>query len=207
MGIYYPLGHVLRINSLDLARQGKLCVHLLYHRPKRLIRAVLWPGCDICGIVGEAESLVLRRSAKPSAYGVHELHDVLRVLVLGCCLVKFKRIPEKHIHIMRLLIDLVGIDARGQHKRCIHLATALVREVRAREIEEAIHQEHYAVLVAVALEGSNSRANEAVMGVHCQVIHIFIMGAYLFFFYDFINEHIFIKTGSCPAFFCHPLFK
>jgi len=64
---------------------------------------------------------------------------------------------------MALLVDLRGIDPRGKDKRGIHGSAPRFREKRPRKVDQAVQEEHDAVLVAVTLPGKDAVRKHGVL--------------------------------------------
>jgi len=77
--------------------------------------------------------------------------DIRGVGHFKCRLVELSGVLTHDIHVVRLVVNLCGVDPRGHHKRRIHFRAALVGQELFREVEQTVQKEHHTVLVAVAL--------------------------------------------------------
>jgi len=156
------LGHVGLVDRAELACEFELGVHLVHHRPERLVRREVGAERDVGRVVGVVEAAVLVVGAEGVLADLDEVLDLVRVGHVEGRLVELAGILPDDVHVVRLVVDLRGVDPRGHDQRRVHLSAALVREERLAEVEQAVHEEHDAVLVSVTLGDVDSVRDERV---------------------------------------------
>ena len=144
-----PFGDVGLVDRPELARERELGVHLVHHRPERLVRREVRPERDVRGVVSVSELGVLPVGPQVLFGDLHV--DVLGVGHLPGRLVELPWVAVDDVHVVCLVVDLAGVDTRGHHEGRVHLPATLVREELFREVEKTVHQEHDAIFVAVTL--------------------------------------------------------
>ena len=149
------------VDGAGLAGELHLRRHLVHHRAEGLVRGGGGAGGDVVRVVREAEALVLLRLADARLDEAHDLGDLLGVRVPRRRLIERQRVARQGVDVVRLLVNLVGVEARRQDEGEVHQAAALVGDVGAREVDEAVHEQEHGILVAVALPPATASAARA----------------------------------------------
>ncbi len=127
----------------------KLGLHLIHHRFEHLVGAVQGTERDRRGLMGKVKAGVLGVCAQPRRHGRNV--NALRVFKAQRSAVELERVVVAYVEVVRLGIDLLRVDSRGQYQWGVHLAPATIRKIRQREVQEPVEKKHDAVFITVAV--------------------------------------------------------
>ena len=102
-------------------------------------------------------------------------------IVLGSHIVEgtrvdLDRVMVADIDVQGFLVDLGRIDPARQHERGIHRPAPVLGQERAGEVDQAVEEEHDAVLIAIALAGEDPVCHQRMIGINGQAVDPFLRG-------------------------------
>ncbi len=78
------------------------------------------------------------------------------------------------IDVQGFLVDLGRVDPARQHERGIHRAAPVLGQERAGEVDQAVQEEHDAVLIAIALAGEDPVCHQGMVVSNGQAVDPFL---------------------------------